>query len=130
MADDVTGAPESGILVYDGDCGFCTKSVEWLARRNLLGYPAKPWQSFDQGDLPVTPEVLQTQVVLDRTGHAPLGGADAFAACAKASSSPWRWVGGIMALPVVRSLAQAVYRAVARNRYRMPGSSGACRLDP
>lgn len=129
IRNERNGAPDGGVLVYDGDCGFCTKSVEWLARKNLLGYPARAWQNFDQRKLPATPEVLQTKVVLDRPGYAPLGGADAFAACTRASSSPFRWLGGIMGLPMVRWFARTVYRVVARNRHRMPGSSGTCRID-
>lgn len=112
-------------LLFDGDCGFCTKSVAWLDRRGLLGYPAVPWQSVPADELPVPEERLTTEVVLDRPVGV-LGGADALAATVRASESRLRIAGTLVALPGVRALARAVYRVIARNRYRMPGAAAAC----
>lgn len=115
-------------LLFDGDCGFCTRSVAWLDGRGMLGYPALPWQAVPDGELPVPVERLTAEVVLERPGRVPVGGADALAAALRASGSRVRWLGVVVAMPGPRTLARVVYRVVARNRYRLPGSSSACKV--
>lgn len=119
----VTGA----VLLYDGDCGFCSASIDWLSRWEMLGVPARTWQSWDADRLPVPVERLATEVVLVE-GPAVLGGPDALAAAVRASGSWRRVLGGFVMLPAVRAVARPVYRAVARNRHRLPGGTGACRI--
>ena len=120
--------PEDGRLLFDGDCGFCTKSIAWLDARSMLGHPAMPWQSVPEDELPVPVERLTTEVVLELPDGRVLGGADALAASVRASGSPLRFLGVVVAAAGLRVLARAVYRVIARNRYRMPGSSDACKI--
>lgn len=120
--------PADGRLLFDGDCGFCTKSIAWLDGRSMLGHDAMPWQSVPENELPVSVERLMTEVVLELPGGRVLGGADALTASVRASRSPLRFLGVVVAAPGVRVLARAVYRVIARNRYRMPGSSDACKI--
>jgi len=122
--------PDTGaqVLLYDGDCGFCSRSVSWLERHKLLGVPARTWQSRPDDELPVPIERLEHEVVLAGGSGPILGGADALAAVVRRSNSPWRFIGSALALPPVRPVARLVYRAVARNRYRMPGGSTACQI--
>lgn len=117
-----------GRLLFDGDCGFCTKSIAWLDARSMLGHHAMPWQSVPADELPVPVERLTTEVVLQLPDGPVLGGADALAASVRASGSPLRFLGVVVAAPGLRVLARAVYRVIARNRYRMPGSSDACKI--
>ena len=42
----------------------------------------------------------------------------------------WRLVSILYRLPGVRQLEDAAYAWVARNRYRLPGASSACAIDP
>ena len=35
---------QSSVLVYDGDCGFCTTAATWAARRFRHGERAEAWQ--------------------------------------------------------------------------------------
>lgn len=118
-----------GRLLFDGDCGFCTRSVRWLANLGILAYPAVPWQTVPDAELPVPVKQLMTEVVLELPHGRTLGGADALSASVCASGSGLRFLGRLANLPVVRSIARAVYRMVARNRYRIPGASAACKVD-
>lgn len=120
--------PEDGRLLFDGDCGFCTKSIAWLDARSMLGQQAVPWQSVPEDELPVPVQRLTTEVVLERPDGRVLGGADALTASVRTSGSPLRFLGMVVGAPGVRVLARAVYRVIARNRYRMPGSSDACKV--
>ena len=56
------------------------------------------------------------------------GGAQAVARLLMRSGGAWAYAGALLALPPVRPLAAAVYRAVARHRHRMPGGTPACAL--
>lgn len=118
------------VLLFDGDCGFCSASIDWLRARRLLGYPARPWQRVPAGQLPVGRERLDNEVVLIRPGHPPVGGADALAAAVGAAPSRLRVVGAVVGRAPARHVARAVYRIIARNRHRMPGGTAACRLEP
>jgi predicted DCC family thiol-disulfide oxidoreductase YuxK len=121
-------------LIFDGDCAFCTSSAHWLARH--LHRPFGPnvrlvaWQFSDLAALSTTAERAQREalwVAIDGTIH---GGAAAFAQWLRFHGGAYGIVGSVMDLPVVRALAGAVYRVIAKNRHRMPGGSPACALPP
>jgi predicted DCC family thiol-disulfide oxidoreductase YuxK len=118
----------SAILVYDSDCGFCTKSVTFIGR---LGSPvsAQPWQSIpDLAAIGLTEsQVMEAAYLLD--GDAKYAGSDAIGYALSLSRHwPVRVVGPVIVSRVVRPIARRVYSLIAANRYRMPGSTGTCRL--
>jgi predicted DCC family thiol-disulfide oxidoreductase YuxK len=121
-------------LIFDGDCAFCTSSAHWLAGRlhRPLGPNARlvPWQFTDLAAVGTTAECAQREVLWVATGGTIYGGAAAFAEWLKFRGEAYAIAGHLMSLPVVRSLAAAVYRAIAKNRHRMPGGSPACALPP
>jgi hypothetical protein len=39
------GDASSGELIYDADCGFCTRSAQWLARRRPERVRIVAWQA-------------------------------------------------------------------------------------
>lgn len=121
------------ILVFDGECGFCTASVLWLRRRLKRPVELVPWQ-----ELAATGGL--TGVRLDRDdvrrwawwiedgrrwrGHR--AGGRALLACRGA----WPALGALLLLPAPLSWPAALgYRLVARFRGRLPGVTPACRRD-
>nr|WP_017973371.1 DUF393 domain-containing protein [Actinopolyspora halophila] len=121
---------ESCVLVYDGDCGFCTRSVR-VAERLPVRTRVVPWQEADLDGLGVSEQRARREVLfVEHPGGRVHGGAGAVAALLRNCAGPWRFVGGFLAAPGVRACADAVYRAVARNRHRLPGETPACRLPP
>lgn len=118
------------LLVYDGDCGFCTRSARWVARRLPAGSPATvaPWQSLDLRSLGLTPvDVASAAWWIDADGGKRRGHL-AMAAALGRIGGRWAVVGRLLATPPVSWLARPVYALVARYRHRMPGSTDACRL--
>ncbi|SET70042.1 thiol-disulfide oxidoreductase DCC family protein [Geodermatophilus poikilotrophus] len=115
-------------LVYDGDCGFCTRSAA-VARRVLpAGCAVVPWQGADLAAVGTTAERAQQEVLwVPRTGDV-VGGARAVAAALRAAGAGWAVLGRLLELPVVRGPADRVYRLVAANRMRLPGGTAACAL--
>jgi predicted DCC family thiol-disulfide oxidoreductase YuxK len=117
------------VLVFDGDCGFCTSSARLVARRlrrSRDDFAVEPWQRLDLDALGLTPEQCDESVrwVGADGRHEHAEGAIGRALLA---SRPWvRPVGGLLLLPVVRPLAGVAYRWVSRNRHRLPGGTPAC----
>ena len=117
------------VLVFDGDCAFCTSCARLLER---IGPQAEivAWQLADLDELGVTAEQAAEAVRwiepdgTVRTGH------EAIAAALSAAGRPWRIAGRAILLPVVSPLAAAGYRLIARNRHRLPGGTPACSASP
>lgn len=121
---------ERPILLYDGDCGFCTKAVNTAVRLLDPEAVVTPWQFADLEALGVTAERADREVLWIEPATAVVhGGADAVAHLLKQGPRrSWRLAGRAMALPPISWTARLVYRAVAVNRHRLPGGTMACSL--
>lgn len=123
-------APGRPVLVYDGDCGFCTSSVRFLERHVPVRAEVVAFQFADLDALGTTAERAQHEVLwVDRAGRVS-GGAEAIGRMLTDAGGVWRVPGVAMRVPPVSWLAHAVYRLVANNRQRMPGGTAACMLPP
>ncbi len=109
------------VLVYDGDCGFCT----WVASRGARVLPAPvdivPFQQADLPSLGLSRPEVETAVQWVSPGLAPLAGHRAVAAWLVASGFPWSVLGRAMVLPGLSWLFGRIYHVIAVNRYRIPG---------
>lgn len=117
------------VLIYDGDCGFCTRSVR-LVERLPVSVRITPWQTTDLAALGTTRARAEREVVWVGTDGRISGGAAAVADLLRSARFPFSLVGRALGLPVVRTLAALVYRVVAANRSRLPGMTPACQLPP
>ncbi|MBT2214037.1 thiol-disulfide oxidoreductase DCC family protein [Actinomadura sp. NEAU-AAG7] len=119
---------ERPVLVYDGDCGFCTSSVRFLERRVPVDATVVAFQFADLDALGTTAERAEHEVLwIDRAGRVS-GGAEAIGRLLTAAGGPWRALGVLMRVPPVSWAAHVVYRLMANNRQRMPGGTAACAL--
>ncbi len=113
------------MLVFDGDCAFCTSCARLLER---MGPEAEivAWQLTDLDALGITAEQAAEAVRwidLDGTVRA---GHEAIAAALSTAGMPWRIAGRTLQLPLVSPLAAVGYRLISRNRHRLPGGTPAC----
>ena len=115
------------VLLYDGDCGFCTRCAR-VAERLPVRARLAPWQEEDLATLGTTEARARDEVVLVTEDQQVFGGATAVAQLLRHSRGVWPVIGRIMAAPAVRTLAAWTYRWVAANRYRLPGGTPACQL--
>ena len=113
------------VLVYDGDCAFCTSCARALER---IGPDADvvAWQLADLVQLGITPERAAAAVQWVQVDGAVRSGHEAIAAVLITAGRIWRIVGHAILLPVMSSLAAKVYGLVADNRHRLPGGTPAC----
>jgi predicted DCC family thiol-disulfide oxidoreductase YuxK len=108
------------VLLYDGDCGFCGASVEWM-RRHISHLPAiEPYQSAALAELDTTTAQCRRAVQWIGPTGVTRGGADAIAQVLIDAGGGWKLVGRTVSLPGIATLSAAFYRLVARNRHRLP----------
>jgi predicted DCC family thiol-disulfide oxidoreductase YuxK len=115
------------VLVFDGDCGFCTTCVRLLER---IGPQAEivAWQLTDLGELGLTQGQAADAVRWVRVDGTVRSGHEAIAAALTSAGGIWGIAGRVLLLPGISWLAAKAYRLVADNRYRLPGSTPACEL--
>lgn len=115
------------VLYFDGVCGLCNGVVDWLISKDanaMIRYamlqgetarkhlPEKVIQDLSTVVFVAGGEIhLRSSAVIEATAH--LGGI-------------WRVVRVLKLIP--RPLRDAVYRAVAQNRYRWFGKKESCRI--
>jgi predicted DCC family thiol-disulfide oxidoreductase YuxK len=117
----------SSLLVYDGDCGFCTRSLGW-ARALGATTPAQPWQALDLPTLGLAEsDVTEAAWYLD--GAVRLRGHEAIAAMLRSSTHlPVRLLGRLVGSRVLRPVGLRAYAWIAAHRYQLPGGTAACRV--
>lgn len=117
-------------LIFDGDCGFCMSVVRQLRRWVKPRATIIAWQRADLDALDVTAEECTEAVQWVTPGGHHVSGGAAVAAVLKAGRSPWPVIGSVLSAPLISRLTERTYQLVARNRYRLPGSTPACALSP
>jgi predicted DCC family thiol-disulfide oxidoreductase YuxK len=105
-------------LLFDGDCGFCTRSARVAERRLHLEY-VEPWQSVDIESLGLTEQECASAVQWVDLGGSIASGEYAVIAALRSAGGAWGICGRAMNLPGIRQLAGGLYRLVANNRHRL-----------
>ncbi|MPZ60058.1 MAG: DUF393 domain-containing protein [Propionibacteriales bacterium] len=117
------------VLVYDGDCAFCSSTARLLVRWVPTVAAVEPWQRLDLEELGLTETACRESVQWVDAGERPVGGPLALAGFLRSSGGPvWRLIGRVLALPLALRAADPAYRLIARNRHRLPGGTPTCRL--
>lgn len=117
------------VLVYDGDCAFCSSSARLLEK---IGPEARlvAWQETDLGALGLTAEEAAAAVQWVGADGAVCSSHEAIAAALKSAGGGWKLAGRALLLPGISPLAAGAYRLVAANRQRLPGGTPACASGP
>ncbi len=121
--------PKSPLLLYDGTCGLCHKSVKWLLhheRDHALRFAPLQGPTGDamRAKYPNIPTSIDS-VVLIANDRAYLR-SKAFMHVAQHLRAPWRWAYAFRWMPgFVMDLG---YRLVASLRYRIWGRADLCDL--
>ena len=117
------------VFLYDGDCSFCTSCARILER---IGPDAEivAWQDTDLGELGITKEQATDAVQWIQIDGTVRSGHEAIAAVLSTAGRIGKITCRMMLLPGISWMAAKIYRLVANNRYRLPGSTPACARSP
>jgi predicted DCC family thiol-disulfide oxidoreductase YuxK len=129
------GRHPPALVLYDGECPLCLKSVDLLKRFDWLN--RLEYVSVRETEkVPVRQPPLESKRLLEEMhlitpdGKHVYHGFDAFRWMA------WRlpalcWVAPLLYVPGVPTLGQSMYLWVAKNRYRLvPCHNGVCAVPP
>ena len=118
--------PEQPMLIFDGDCGFCTHAVTLIFQHLRPRAVAVRYQSVDLARYGASEGRARYEVLW--TDGELIGGVRALSRLLRTCDQPWATLGVILGAPPVRWVAHAVYRLIANNRQRMPGGTDSCAL--
>jgi predicted DCC family thiol-disulfide oxidoreductase YuxK len=122
-------ADTTPLVLYDGTCGLCAKSVRWILRHEadheLRFAPLQGETTAALRDrYPNIPQSIDT-VVLVAGGKAHLR-SKAFLHLGKHLRAPWRWIYAFRWFPGF--LLNVGYRLIAAVRYKLWGKVDSCEL--
>jgi predicted DCC family thiol-disulfide oxidoreductase YuxK len=132
MSDRQSSSEPLPIVFFDGECGFCHRTVRFLIERDPSG---RLHFAHLQGDLArrALPAELRDvgrdgAVVLLERGNRISRRSEAALRALSYLPAPWRWLGALAALRPALPLIDVAYRFVARRRDRFFPRSESCPL--
>jgi predicted DCC family thiol-disulfide oxidoreductase YuxK len=120
-------AKRAGVVLYDGQCGFCSRWVQhWAGTLERHGFDIasldEPWVSER---IKMPREELLTDIRLLTSDDQLISGADVYLYVARRIWWAWPFY-AIFSLPGFNRLIHVGYRWFARNRYHI---SRTCRIE-
>ena len=108
-------------MIFDGDCGFCTASVNVIRRWIRPDCDIEPWQFTKIEQYNLTPEECTAAVQYVDSERRVYAGSRAVMRMLRDAPIPWPVVGAIGDAPGIAWVADRAYKWIALNRYKLPG---------
>jgi predicted DCC family thiol-disulfide oxidoreductase YuxK len=118
----------AGLLLYDDDCGFCTRVATRVLPLLRLEVQVGAIGATDLAEVGVDPDRAVREMPFVAASGAVVYGHVAWAQALKTGAWPWRMVGHAIGSRVLNGLSARVYRWVADHRHQLPGGSASCEL--
>jgi predicted DCC family thiol-disulfide oxidoreductase YuxK len=119
-------ALKNHVLIYDGDCAFCTLWVNRL-RAWLPAFPElKTSQEIVVDDYALTPADVEKFAWYVTPTHQYAGHLALSALLQAQPRAGLRFLGAVLRTPPISLLGGLVYSFVARYRHRLPGGTPSC----
>jgi predicted DCC family thiol-disulfide oxidoreductase YuxK len=121
----VTARPRP-VLLFDGDCAFCTSCAGLVERRIKPDAEVLAWQLADLAALGVSEQQASDALQWVEPGGSVRSGHRAVAAMLAGAGPAYRLAGRVLLAPGISWASAHAYRLVADNRHKLPGGTPAC----
>ncbi len=128
MSDTRTSV-EKSFLIWDGDCAFCARCVQFIQRRIRTSAKIVAHQKADLKVLGLTTEQCNQALQWVNSEGKIRSGSRAVSELLKTANGAWPVLGVLIDLPIIRVFSSAIYKFIAKNRQHLPGGTTACALD-
>lgn len=122
--------PGGGIILFDGTCAFCERSVRFVATRDngyfKFGASQNPEGQALLAKFGTSRDAARSMILIE-DGEISLR-STAVLKIARRMTAPWRWAAIFLWVP--RPIRDAIYRVVAAVRHRIAGPANACEIPP
>ena len=118
------------VLIFDGDCGFCTTTANWIQRNSQLALEIEPYQWSNLAAVGLTEAEAAAKVQLVAEGKIFAGHFCMAKLLMMQSNALLRLLGAVMVCPGVNWISAMAYDLIAANRHRLPGGTPACKMPP
>ena len=119
---------QQAVLIFDGACGFCTTTANYIQRHSSTPIQAHPWQFIDVTVFGLTKAQVAAKVYLVVDSR-PFSGHEAFAQILILQRNILlRAFGHSMMVPPMSWLGRPAYFLIAKYRHKLPGGTPACKL--
>lgn len=119
-----------GIILFDGTCAFCERSVRFIATRDngyfKFGASQNPEGQALLARFGTTREAAKSLILIE--GDDLHLRSEAVLRIAQRMNAPWKYAAIFLGVP--RPIRDVVYRGVAAIRHRIAGRSNACEIPP
>lgn len=121
---------ETAVLIFDGDCGFCTTTANYIEKHSSTPIEIHPWQWVELSNYGLTKEQASAKVQVYENGKT-FAGHGAFAKLLRLQRQWWfKALGAFLVIPPFSWGARVGYYFVAKYRHKLPGGTPACALRP
>ena len=117
------------VLVWDGDCSFCSRCVNFIEKRISTSAKIISHQKADLESLGLTTEQCNQALQWISSQGQIRSGSRAVAALLRSGGGAWPVLGVLIDLPVIRLISSGIYKVIAKNRQHLPGGTAACAID-
>jgi predicted DCC family thiol-disulfide oxidoreductase YuxK len=124
----LAGDREKALLIYDGDCAFCNRSLQF-GLNHLRWFPAhRPFQKLPADAFGHSRSDFEKSIWLIGE-KAEYSGHSAAAWILLQQRNPLHKFAGFL-IQAFSPLSALAYKWVATNRHKLPGGTPACETDP
>lgn len=120
----------SAIILFDGTCAFCERSIRFIAARDdgyfTFGASQNPAGRALLARFGTTREAVRSIILIE--DEKLYARSDAALRIAGRMRVPWCYARLLLAVP--RPVRDAVYRVIAAIRHQLAGTSNACEVPP
>lgn len=121
---------KNGIILFDGECNFCNRSVQFILKRDK-----KEYFSFASRQSEIGKQVCKAyqindsvdSLILIENNHAYIQSTAALRICLHLKGA-WKALYAFMFIPPF--VRNQVYQWIAKNRYRLFGKADTCFIPP